>query len=147
MAMKRTCFIAVVLVILAGTCLAQSARQVEVVAEVALTNQTGNTGGILFTPNQTGMFRVSFYLQCTKGSEILNTELDPVVLWTDDNGNEFEALPPVQDNSIGPPESAMFIIKAIAGTPVSWNVQPNRLRDKSRYEVYLALEHIGPTVQ
>jgi len=145
--MKRACVIAVVVVILAGVCLAQSARQVEVVAEVSLTNQTGKTGGTLFTPNQTGMFRVSFYLECTEGSQILNTELDPVVLWTDDNGDEFEALPPVQDNSIGPPVSAMFIIKAIAGTPVSWNVQPSRLpKDKSRYEVYLALERIGSTV-
>jgi hypothetical protein len=142
--MKRACFIAVVLVILAGTCLAQLPRQVVVVADVARTNRTGNTGGILFTPTFTGMFRVSFYVQCTRGSGI-QSALQSAVIWTDANGEEFEVLN-VQDTAPEPPVSSIFIIKAIAGTPVRWLVQPNTTGDNSVYEVYLALEAIGPTV-
>jgi hypothetical protein len=144
--MKRACFIAVVVVILAGTCLAQLPRQVVVVADVARTNRTGNTGGILFTPTLTGMFRVSFYVQCTRGSNLGGTALSPMLSWTDDIGADSQMFPSVVDIFAGPPVSSIFIIKAIAGTPVRWSVRPNTTGDNSVYEVYVALEAIGPTV-
>jgi hypothetical protein len=144
--MKRACFIAVVVVILAGVCLAQSARQVEVVAEVSLTNQTGLTVGTLFTPNQTGMLRVSFYVQCTKGSGLGHSALSPSLSWTDDTGADSQMFPSVVDIFAGPPATFVFIVRALAGTPITWSVAPT-FNDTSRYQVYIALEHIGPTVQ
>jgi len=144
--MKRACFIAVIAVVLAGTCFAQSPRQVVVVADVARTNRTGNTGGILFTPTLTGMFRVNFYVQCTSGSGLGGTVLSPNLSWSDDIGTETQVFPGVGDTSSGPPATFVFIVKALAGTPIAWNVEPS-FNDKSRYEVYLALEAIGPTVQ
>lgn len=146
--MKRVCVIAVVVVILAGVCFAQSPRQVEVVAEVSLTNQTGTVYGTLYTPPQTGVFRVSFMLQCTKGDPVNGQGLFPSIGWTDDNHDElFSPGGPVLDQRPGAPSSFIVIIKAIAGTPISWSVNPVNKNDTSEYEVYIALERIGPKVQ
>jgi hypothetical protein len=139
MAMKRGCFIAVVLVFLEGVCFAQSPseitpREVEVVAEVGpLTNQTGRVSGTVFTPPQTGMFRVSFYVQCIKG--------DPI------NGKDlFPELGPVPDRTGGLPATFSFIIKDNGRQSIEWVVEKPPV-DESVYEVYLALERIGPKVQ
>ena len=82
--MKKLCVIATVGVILAGVCVAQSPHPVEVVAEVGATNQTGTSGGVLFTPNETGMFRVSLCLQCTQGDAQNGHGLSMTLRWLDD---------------------------------------------------------------
>jgi hypothetical protein len=142
--MKR--IFAVVAVFLAGTCFAQSARPVEVVAEVSLTNQTGGISGTLFTPAQTGMFRVTMYIQSTGGNPQNGQGIDPQFHWTDDNGLEYQSLPSVNDGGPQAPFSTVFVIKAISGTSITWGTEmaPS---DDSVYEVYLALERIGPKVQ
>jgi hypothetical protein len=135
--MKRIFVIAAV-VILAGVCFGQPTHQVEVVAEVAITNQTGETTGTLYTPAQTGMFRVSFMVQCTTGSPAV----EPRLFWKDDHGIEFTST----DVSCGNPHlSSAFIviIKAIAGQPITWVV----FGQAQVYDVYLTLEQIGPKVQ
>lgn len=143
--MKRAWFVTVV-AMLAGVCLAQSPRQVEVVTEASRTNQTGTVTGPLFTPNETGMFRVNFYVQCTKGDPVNGQGLGPMLYWKDDNGREQLFLGSVSDKLAGLPTSYVFIIKASEGQPITWavNTYPP---DDSEYEVYLALERIGPKVQ
>jgi hypothetical protein len=143
--MKRACFVVAIALILAGVCFAQAPRQVEVVAEVALTNQTGTTVGTLYTPEEAGMFRVNFYVQCTKGDPN-GAGLNPMLTWTDDNGKEVVFYPTIPDGSPGPPASFLSVIKAIAGKPLVWRVTLGN-NDTSKYEVYIALERIGPKVQ
>jgi hypothetical protein len=131
--------IAVVVVMLAGVCFAQSPRQVEVVAEVALTNQTGSTGGTLFIPAQTGRFRVNFMVQCTTGAQ----PVGPRLFWTDDHAGEAYST----NVSCGLPHTspaAVLIIKAIAGQPIGWAVFG---QEGQVYDVYLTLERIGPKTQ
>jgi hypothetical protein len=143
--MKRAWFVAVVALVLTGVCFAQSPRQVEVVAEVSLTHQTGTTSGTLYTPEETGMFRVNFYLQCTKGDPGDFQGLTAYVHWTDDNFPEaFHQN--VGDQEETSPSSWNFIIKDLVGQPITWEVSANA-QDTSKYEVYIALEHIGPKVQ
>ena len=144
--MKRACFAVLVVVFLAGVCFAQSAHQVEVVAEVSLTNQTGTVGGTLYTPKETGMFRVNFYVQCTGQGQ--NAQgLYPMLQFTDDIGPDFDAqLGFAGDGQPQAPSSWTNIIKAKAGTPIIWQVQLLS-GDTSPYEVYIALERIGPKVQ
>jgi hypothetical protein len=139
--------IAVVVVVLAGVCFAQSPRQVEVVAEVALTNQTGETTGTLFTPAQTGVFRVTFMVQCTRGNPLNADGLNPELVWTDDNGGERFVPGTVGDSAAEPPTSFTFVIKDMGGAPIEWGVSPVKPGDDSIYEVYIALERIGPKVQ
>jgi hypothetical protein len=147
MAMKRARFIAVVMVILAEACFAQSPHQVEVVAEVSLTNQTGTTGGTLYTPKETGIFRVNLYVQCTKGDPQDKEDLNPVFAWKDDNpGTEQLRLEPLPDQVAGLPFTFIYIIKDIGGAPIEWQVD-TMTGDTAVYEVYLALERIGPKVQ
>ena len=131
--------IAVVVVILAGVCVAQSPRQVEVVAEVSLTNQTGETGGTLYTPAQTGVFRVNFMVHCINGS----APIVPRLFWTDDHAGEAYST----NVSCGLPHTspaAVLIIKAIAGQPIGWAVFG---QEGQVYDVYLTLERIGPKTQ
>jgi hypothetical protein len=134
--------IAVVVVILAGVCVAQSPRRVEVVAEVNLTNQTGTTRGTLYTPPQTGVFRVNFMIVCTAGSG----DVLPGFSWTDDNGGEAYQFNTdyAECGSPHAPMGAVFIIKAIAGTQIDWEAI---WQGGQTYDVYLALERIGPKGQ
>jgi hypothetical protein len=138
--------IAVVVVVLAGVCFAQSPRQVEVVAEVSLTNQTGTITGTLYTPPQTGVFRVNFMFQCT-GDQQNSGTLQPAFIWTDDNGEEFYELGQIPCGNIGRPASFIFIIKATAEKPINWFLREGGSQGTSTYDVYMALERIGPTVQ
>jgi hypothetical protein len=136
--------IAVVVVILAGVCFAESPRHVEVVAEVGLTKQTGTATGTLYTPSETGVFRVNFMTQCTSGG---SGTVEPRLSWVDDNGGEFyptSATVPCEDPHT--PVSFIFIIKAIAGQPITWTVFGG-LQGENIFEVYIALEQIGPKVQ
>jgi hypothetical protein len=138
--MKKTGLTVVVLLLAS---LSFSQRQVEVVAEVGLTNQTGTIGGTLYTPQNTGLFRVNFTLQCT-GSGTNPQGLYPVIQFTDDNGPDFDQqLGFADDGQPTAPYSWTNVFKAIAGTPITWQVQllPG---DTSPYEVYIALEKIGP---
>jgi hypothetical protein len=145
--MKKAFVITMAVGILAGACLAQSPRLAEVVAEVGLVKQTGTVGGTLYTPNEAGVFRVTFYVQCTMGSEQTGKGLFPILKWRDDVFSEtFAPAPSIVDSNAGAPTSYIFVIKDIAGKPVTWRVatQPG---DTSEYEVYIALERIGPVVQ
>jgi hypothetical protein len=144
--MKRVCFAVLVVVVLTGACLAQSPRQVEVVAEVSLTNLTQDNGGSLFTPAQTGMFRVTMYVQSTGGNPQNAQGIYPQFHWTDDDGLESQSLPPVNDGGPQAPFSTVFVIKALANTAIIWGTEMAPL-DNSVYEVYIALERIGPKVQ
>jgi hypothetical protein len=143
-AMKRACYIAVVALVLAGTCFAESARQVELVAEVSLTNQTGLIAGTLYTPKDTGMFRASLYLQCTEGDPQDVQGITMTLEWTDDVGSERFAFN-IADSEKGAPTSQTFLIKGQAGIPIDWNISVRG--SNAIYEVYLALERIGPKVQ
>lgn len=138
----RSISAAFVLIVFALPVLAQ--RQVEVVADVGLTNQVnGISQRTLYTPNQTGMFRVTVYLQCTKGDP-QGMGMNPVVLWTDDNGEEtFIPGGPVEDKTPGPGVTFSFVIKDLAGIPIQWEL----VKDDNRavYEIYLAVERIGST--
>jgi hypothetical protein len=144
--MKRACFIAVVVVILAGTCLAQSARQVEVVAEVSLTNQVGPISGTLYTPEATGMFRVNLYLQCTQGDPLNGQGLSMDLRWYDDVGGGSFTFSISDSQKSGSAASYAFLIKDRGGVPITWDVRAAPL-DAAVYEVYIALERIGPKVQ
>lgn len=75
--MRKTILTLVAVMLLVPFGLAQ--RQVEVVAEVSRVNQTGTQGGTLFTPSETGVFRVNFMIQCTGGdnSEFPDASADP----------------------------------------------------------------------
>jgi len=142
--MKRACFIAAVALVLAGTCFAESPRQVEVVAEVSLTNQTGLLAGTLYTPKATGMFRASLYLQCTQGDPQDVQGITMTLEWFDDVGSERFAFN-IADSEKGAPTSQTFLIKGQAGMPIDWNISVRG--SNAIYEVYLALERIGPKVQ
>jgi hypothetical protein len=137
--------IAVVVVVLAGVCFAQSPREVEVVAEVSLTNQTSDTGGTLFTPSETGVFRVNLMVQCTGNQQPQGT-LDPEFLWADDNGREGSFLSSIPCGNPSLPATSIFIIKATPALPIFWEMRAGG-RATSTYEVYIALERIGPKVQ
>jgi hypothetical protein len=144
--MKKACFISVAVVILAGLCFAQSVRPVEVVAEASLTNQIqGNQRRFLYTPKETGMFRVTFYVQCIKGDPQNGQGLSPQLYFTDDTGRDFFSGH-APDNVPQPPTSYIFVIKSIGGSSISWEVAKQG-SDESAYEVYLALERIGPVAQ
>ncbi len=144
--MKRACLVVTFVVFLAGVCSAQSPRQVEVVAEVSLTNQTGTTNGTLFTAAQTGLFRVSYMIQCTNGDARNGHGLTPTLSWTDDNGSDgFIPGSPINDNVPQRPITYVFVFKDIGGAPIEWQVTTVP-EDKSVYEVYIALERLGPMV-
>ena len=115
----------------------------EIVAGIRLTGQTGSIGGTLFTPTNTGLFRVNFYVQSTGGDPSTGQGIFPSFNWTDDNGPDYQPLPLVADGGPQQPFSTVFIIKAVAGQPITWATGLNPT-DNSVYEVYFTLERIGP---
>lgn len=143
--MKKSILTLLTVILLGSISLAQ--RQVEVVAEVGLTNQTGTMSRTLFTPATSGVFRVNFMIQCTGGDIQNSSALVPTLDWVDGNGPEFyPGFFGVPDGAPMPPYSFVFIIKAKGGRPIVWGIQ-EQPQDTSTYNVYLALERIGPKVQ
>lgn len=121
-------------------------RPIEAVAVVSLTNQTGTTQGTLYTPQETGLFRVTLMLQCTGGPGQQMSDLNPYFTFVDDNGPEFYFPGTGQDGQPLPPQSWSFVIKLIGGNPLIWNVQL-AANDTSTYETYILLEKIETKTQ
>jgi hypothetical protein len=92
------------------------------------------------------MFRVNYYVQCTKGGNQDQNGLFPSLNWKDDNGYEAFEPPVIPDSHTGPPTSYVLIIKSLGGKPIEWQVTTEQ-GDTAVYEVYLALERIGPQGQ
>ncbi len=140
--MKKAVSIIFTMCLFASLAIAQ--RQTEVIAEVALTNQSGTIGGTLYTPVSTELFRVTIMLQCTRGNGQAS-QLFPIFTFTDDNGPEFFEFNSVQDGQPYPPITSTGIFKIIGGSPLNWEVQalPG---DTSEYEVYIVLERIAPKI-
>lgn len=137
--MRKTILTLVAVMLLVPFGLAQ--RQVEVVAEVSRVNQTGTQGATLFTPSQTGVFRLTVMVQCTRGGN--GNGITPILSWTDDNKGESTRFGQVPNQAAGPPYTFTFVFKAIAQTPINWVVQTDNSSD---YEFYFVLEKLGPRV-
>jgi hypothetical protein len=119
---------------------------IEAIAVVSLTNQTGTTQGTLYTPQETGLFRVTMMLQSTGGPGGQISGLNPYFTFVDDNGPEFYPAGTGQDGQALPPQTWSFVFKLKGGNPLIWNVQL-AANDTSTYETYIVLEKIGTRMQ
>ena len=111
----------------------------------------------LFTPSQTGLFRISIYMtEITPG----NTPANPWMLslsWSDDAGSECCATvlglstvgtPPFAYAYFSPvvgsanPPTGMVVIEAAAGQPVAYSVDNGAPGTTGTYSIYAVVERM-----
>jgi hypothetical protein len=103
----------------------------------------------LYTPSETGLFRVSFYICMTKpGSP--NRQWAVSLTWTDDAGLEANQLADVDMNTLPPNAWAIsytptpgFVFEAVAGQPISYAVVSSLgTGSKGTYSLYYTVEQL-----
>jgi hypothetical protein len=105
---------------------------------------------ILYTPSETGLFRVSVYMCMTKPGNTSNRDWVFFLNWTDDAGPEFDQLADLVVNS-GPPNSyalsyihpAGFAFEAVGGEPIAFSVDASSgAGTMGMYSLYYTVEQI-----
>ncbi len=120
---------------------------------VASGKMVGQTQGIpkttLFTPTETGLFRVSVYMCMTKpGSP--NRDWIFALNWTDDAGPESDQLADLPMTSSPPNAYALsyalpagFAFEVVAGQPITFTVDASTgTGSKGAYSIYYTVEQI-----
>ena len=123
-----------------------------IVAKGKLVNQTAPIPTTtIFTPTQTGLYRLSIYATLTKTDPNSSSYWLVNASYTDDAGPYTlnSLLYTGSDNEIGPlwlfgssPVGAVIPFEAKAGTPVTYSVTQNGNPDNSAYSLYYVLERL-----
>jgi hypothetical protein len=125
-----------------------------VVAKVSLKSGMPVAPTTIFTPPQTGMYRVSSYMTMTTASSDLTGFWGLGFGWTDDAGVEEVFLMGAQDNRTPPwawgnlasgngaPPVGPFSFEAVGGTPVTYWVTPPSDTNGGTYELFLVVERL-----
>jgi hypothetical protein len=149
--MKRnvSVFATVVLSILAGLVLKshrgrgqspEGPQSPIIIKRVFLVNQTGAPGSVrVFTPSQSGLFRVAFYADITPSS---TGQMCPDLEWTDEVGVEIQGIIPtglcITDGGEG---SGSVVIHALQNQPVSLNLGLSRPFD-GQFNLFVTAEQL-----
>ncbi len=125
-----------------------------IVAKGKLVNQTAPIPmTTIFTPNQTGLYRISVYVTLTKSDPSSQSFWNYYVQWTDDAGTEDGYLFYEYGNltgqfynasySSGQPLGGISLpFEAQAGQPISYFATQNGPADNSAYSLYYTLERL-----
>jgi hypothetical protein len=105
-------------------------REPHVIAKVDLTNQTaGIPTTTIFTPTHTGLYRLSNAMTMSTPVPNSNGQWTLFLNWTDEGGMETAFLAQLSDSATPPQDYPTpglgenpIIFKALAGTPVSYQV-------------------------
>lgn len=117
----------------------------QIVTSVALSNQTNEIPTTtLFTPQQTGLYRVVAYLTATHpgdGQNVWGLQIQ----WSDDAGIEQSCLPNL-NNAATPPFAyvtpSISAFEAVAGVPVTYSVFSSGQPVSGAYSLYLTVERL-----
>jgi hypothetical protein len=121
---------------------------------VASGKMVGQTKSIptttLYTPSETGLFRVSVYMFMTKPGNTSDRDLVFVLHWTDDGGREFDQLADLVVNSLPPNGYALsyihpagFAFEAVGAEPITFSVDASSgTGTLGRYSLYYTVEQI-----
>jgi hypothetical protein len=104
----------------------------------------------LYTPSETGLFRVSVYMCTTKRGNTSNRDWVFNLHWTDDAGRETDQLADLVVNSAPPTGFALsyilpagFAFEAVGGEPITFTVDPsNGTGTVGAYSLYYTVEQI-----
>lgn len=141
----------------------QPVNPIVLARNVEFTNQTASINTVLFTPKETGTFRISTYLELTQLSPIgiqvyvglswqdesLTAQATVVVInaigsaYSQDNYEAFNTSNPDRNVSA----SGVLVIRAIAGSSVSLttNTYPNPYPSGAPpYSMYITVERLSP---
>jgi hypothetical protein len=105
---------------------------------------------ILYTPSETGLFRVSVYMCMAKPGNTPNRDWVFFLNWTDDAGKETDQLADLVVNSLPPSGYALsyilpagFAFEAVGGEPITFAVDASSgTGTKGRYSLYYTVEQI-----
>jgi hypothetical protein len=120
-----------------------------IVAKVALTNQTTTIPQtVIFTPLQSGLYRVSPYMALMTSPVTCCWNFD--FFWTDEGGTRTASTMMTLGNnsccgygldSISTDVPGSFTFRAVAGQPVSYDISGGGA-DAGPYELYLVIERL-----
>jgi hypothetical protein len=129
----------------------------QIVARGKLVNQTGTFETAIFTPNQSGLYRLSVYATITTADPNSTSNSYYSVSWTEDTGRtQGTTLLVANDTSVGQFFNAALwynfgdqwydggvdrTFQAKAGTPIMHGGGPN-VPDNSAYSIYYTLERL-----
>ena len=125
-----------------------------IVAKGKLTNQTAPIPAItLFTPTQTGLYRLSVYAALLKSNPASNSNWNYNVTWTDDSGVTNNSNPVLYafgyqnpgiffSNLGGTFAGPALTLVAGAGTPITYSMTQSGPPDSSAYSLYWVLERL-----
>src|SRR5258708_639020 len=128
-----------------------------VVATVKVTNQTAAIPTTtIYRPRQSGLYRISSYIATTTPGNLDGGYWNLWLGWTDDAGaetmaplelrgvvtppNAYGYTPSTGDLNAFPGGGSSFVIRAVAGTPVTYAV--TNTGTNGTYEVVLAVERL-----
>lgn len=124
-----------------------------IVARVKLTNKTAPVpDSILFTPTQSGLFRISVYMTVTvPTTNSLGGGWYVPLTWTDDAGTEQLTIAGIANTSVPPQDNSTSgntgnpnynpVIWADAGTPVTYSVVSEGTMGGT-YEMFMVAEQL-----
>jgi hypothetical protein len=115
-------------------------RDVQTVSEVDIIGQVGSLPETtLFTPTQTGLYRVSAYLVVTsRGSQ---GNLYGFALWTDVTGIQRFQLGYLCTNEVGCSQTSSVVTYAVAGQPILVKTSNNAVAPPT-YNMYVTAEKL-----
>jgi hypothetical protein len=148
--MKRIACL-LVIVLIGAACFAQTANKEtasnpgfpRVVAKLSALGKTAPINpGILYTPQYTGLFRVTFVGFCTIGNGNLNNDAwTGGIAWTDEleenvpeGLNIYVKTPYASSNS--------FAFQAVGGQPITFSTSSYGDTSGTKYNVYVVLEQL-----
>jgi len=122
-----------------------------VIAKIALKSAAPVDPTILFTPPQTGVYRISGYMTMITSNINGISGWVPLLNWSDDAGAEQAPLLTALDNRTPPSAWALsgtegspgpFTFEAVGGVPVTYSMlQPGDI-DGGTYELFLVVERL-----
>jgi hypothetical protein len=122
-----------------------------IVAKGRLVSQTATIPTTtIFTPNQDGIYRLSFYGTITQSDFTSNSQWWVYAYWTDDSGpqsvnpllaggSKFTGQFSLYNFS---PASSPIVFEAKAATAITYNVAQAGVPDNSIYSIYYTLERL-----
>ena len=130
--MKRSLVVLFVLALsLTGFAQAECAAFPCVVASVALTDQTTPAEVPIFTPTESGLFRISFYF--IQGARwILGFD------WTD--GHRLQSFKWYQ-GPVNQPIGTSLVVRGVAGRPLSYRVRKSQ-DNQGTYDLFITVEQL-----
>jgi len=105
---------------------------------------------IIYTPSETGLFRVSVYMCMSKPGNTSDRDWVFFLTWTDDAGKETDQLADLVVNSLPPSGYAFsyihpagFAFEAVGGEPITFSVDASSgTGTLGRYSLYYTVEQI-----